>query len=185
MKKNTIILIITALAVIAGIFFIFQRSANHKNLIQNFKLGNMKLTSPAFEPNQSLPAQYTCGGKNVNPPLAISGVPDGAKGLALMVDDPDSPSGDFVHWLVWNISSDTREITENSVPSGAAVGINDFGRSTYDGPCPPSGVHRYNFKLYALSDNLVLDENTDKNKFKEALGDRVIEQAVLTGLYKR
>ncbi|MBI5765615.1 YbhB/YbcL family Raf kinase inhibitor-like protein [Candidatus Falkowbacteria bacterium] len=185
MKKNTVILIIIALAVIAGIFFIFQRSANHKNLIQNFKLGNMKLTSPAFEPNQSLPKPYTCGGKNVNPPLIISGVPDGAKSLALIVDDPDSPSGDFSHWLVWNISPDTREIAENSVPNGAAVGLNDFGRSTYDGPCPPSGVHRYNFKLYALSDNLVLDENTNKNKFKEALNDRVLEQAVLTGLYKR
>jgi Raf kinase inhibitor-like YbhB/YbcL family protein len=112
----------------------------------------MKLASPSFENGQKIHPKFTCEGENVNPKLIISDVPKNAKSLCLVVDDPDSPSGTWTHWLVWNIPPDTKEISENSVPG--TEGANTFGEIGYGGPCPGVGEHRYFFKLFALDTTL-------------------------------
>src|SRR3989344_5902265 len=114
----------------------------------------MKLTSPAFENNSSIPAKYTCDGANINPPLAIADVPAAAKSLVLIMDDPDVPTtirpdGTWDLWLVWNIDPAVDVINEGREPNGI-IGLNTGGRAGYGGPCPPDREHRYFFKLYAL-----------------------------------
>ncbi len=146
---------------------------------------SMKLNSTAFDNNQFIPAKYTCDGDNVNPPLIISAIPAETKSLVLVVDDPDAPAGDWVHWLLWNISPTTSEIVENSVPEGAVVGLTDFGENKYGGPCPPSGTHHYQFKLYALDTMLDLPTSTRKSQLESALQGHILEQTLLIGLYKR
>ncbi len=115
----------------------------------NLNINNiaMKLTSPTFTNNSNLPTKYTCDGQGINPPLVISGVPANAQSLALISDDPDAPIGTFVHWLVWNIDSKITEIKENSIPQGASLGKTSAGTTGYVAPCPPSGTHRYFFKV--------------------------------------
>lgn len=145
----------------------------------------MKLTSSAFEDNGSIPSQYTCDGKNMSLPLEISDVPAEAKSLALIVDDPDAPSGDWVHWVVWNISAEIPSIAENVVPAGAVQGKTSFGTNKWGGPCPPSGVHHYQFKLYALDSMLDIPASTDKAGLEKAMADHTIAQTTLVGLYQR
>jgi Raf kinase inhibitor-like protein, YbhB/YbcL family len=107
----------------------------------------MKITSSVFQEGGNIPSKFTCDGGDTSPPLQIAEVPSGAKSLALVVDDPDAPSGLFTHWMVWNISPQTNTIAEGSTPKGVH-GTNDFGKSGYGGPCPPSGTHRYYFKIF-------------------------------------
>ncbi|MEW6611061.1 MAG: YbhB/YbcL family Raf kinase inhibitor-like protein [Patescibacteria group bacterium] len=145
----------------------------------------MKLSSSAFLHNTEIPSQYTCDGRDVNPPLTIEGVPADAQSLVLIVDDPDAPRGDWVHWLVWNINPSTSRIEEDSVPAGAAEGTTDFGRTGWGGPCPPSGVHRYQFKLYALDTTLSLVPSAKKRDVERAMEGHVLVQATLVGLYAR
>lgn len=145
----------------------------------------MKLTSTAFETNGPIPSQYTCDGQNVSPQLVIGDVPPAAKSLALIVDDPDAPAGDWVHWLVWNIDPKTAEIREGAVPPGAVQGRTDFGNNRWGGPCPPSGVHHYQFKLYALDATLDLPENAAKKDLEKAMEEHTVEQYTLVGTYQR
>ncbi len=121
----------------------------------------MKLESNDFEHEGNVPTKFTCDGTDVSPHLAWSDVPEGTKSFALIVDDPDAPMGIWVHWLVCDISPDTRDISEDSIPLGAKQVTNDFGNEDYGGPCPPSGVHRYFFKLFAL--------DVEKHKIAEAI----------------
>jgi len=125
--------------------------------IASFAAGGakMKVTSSAFQQGANIPSKFTCDGANTNPPLQISDVPAEAKSLVLIVDDPDAPSGLFTHWAVWNISPQATTIAEGSTPKGAQ-GTNDFGKSGYGGPCPPSGAHRYYFRVFALDRELDL-----------------------------
>lgn len=145
----------------------------------------MKLLSSAFQNNAMIPSQYTCDGANLSPPLTIEGVPAGAKSLALIVDDPDAPAGDWVHWLVWNISPDTAEIPGNTVPAGAVQGTTDFGKPGWGGPCPPSGIHHYQFKLYALDIELQLPTSTKKADLEKTMAGHILNSSILVGLYKR
>src|SRR5206468_9894859 len=126
-------------------------------VIASFAAGGakMKITSSAFQEGASIPSKFTCDGADTSPPLQIADVPSGAKSLALIVDDPDAPSGLFTHWMVWNISPQTNIIGEGSTRQGVQ-GTNDFGKSGYGGPCPPSGMHRYYFKIFALDRELDL-----------------------------
>ena len=110
-------------------------------------MATLKLTSPAFANNQMIPQKYSCKGEDINPPLKIEGVPKNTKSLLLIVDDPDAPVGNWNHWIVWNIPPETSVIGENSVPQNAVLGMNDFRKLDYGGPCPPSGTHRYFFKI--------------------------------------
>ena len=155
------------------------------SIMEGAKMDALRISSAAFENNGSIPGKYTCDGMNVNPPLKIEGVPVGARSLALIVDDPDAPRGIWVHWVVWNIDPKTGEINENSVPKGSIQGINDFERHDYGGPCPPSGTHRYFFKLYALDALLNLSGDAGKAGLEKAMQGHVLAQAQIVGLYKR
>lgn len=143
----------------------------------------MRLTSPAFVHDGYIPSRFTCEGMDVSPELLIEGTPEGTKEIALIVDDPDAPMGIWVHWVVFNIPSDTSKIEEGAVPG--KQGVNDFGRLNYGGPCPPSGTHRYFFKVYALDVKLELEEGVTKEALKEAMEDHIIDKAILVGLYKK
>jgi len=143
---------------------------------------DMELTSPSFNDNK-IPAKYACAnyqGQDVNPELAISGVPEGTQSLVLIFDDPDAPSGTWDHWIVYNIPADTASISEDSVPG--TQGVNSWGRSDYGGPCPPSGTHRYFFKLYALDTELDLT-NPDKASVEAAMTGHILAQTQLIGLF--
>lgn len=142
----------------------------------------MKITS-VFENNDKIPEKYTCKGLNVNPPLTFSKVPAEAKSLALIVDDPDAVSGTFVHWLIFNMPPSTIQILENSIPENSTLGMTDGGMPTYTGPCPPTGVHRYFFKLYALDQELDLSQAATKEDLEEKMNDHIIEKAELVGLF--
>lgn len=148
-------------------------------------MSDLSVTSPAFPHNGMIPPKYTCDGADVNPPLSIGNIPEKTKSLALIVDDPDAPMGTWVHWVVWNIGAGTKEIPENSVPPGAHQGTNDFGKRKYGGPCPPSGTHRYFFKLYALDAALALKAGATKAQVEGAMRSHLLGKAELVGLYRR
>ena len=145
----------------------------------------MKISSPTFEANQMIPSKYTCDGENINPPLQIADVPSAAKSLVLISDDPDAPMGTWVHWTAWNISPETKEIGENSAPIGAVEGITSFGNKGYGGPCPPSGTHRYFFKLYALDAMLDLSAGTTKSQLESEIAKHELARTELIGTYKK
>ncbi len=145
----------------------------------------MKISSPVFDSNGQIPKKYTCDGSDVNPPLTFENIPSEAKSLALIVDDPDAPRGTWVHWVLWNIDPKVQGIRENTLPKGALQGVNDFRKHEYGGPCPPSGTHRYFFKIYALNTSLTLGANTTKADLEGAMKGHIIAQAEIIGLYKR
>ena len=145
----------------------------------------MKIVSTVFKNNQMIPQKYTCDGKNINPPLQIIDIPKEAKSLVLIVDDPDAPSGDWVHWLVWNIPPTIKFISENESPQGAIQGTNDSGRQNYDGPCPPSGIHHYQFKIYVLDTILNLPSNSRKKDLENSMQGHILNKDMLLGLYQR
>jgi len=144
----------------------------------------MKISSPAFAENSKIPKRYTCDGENTSPPLTVADVPEGAASLALIVDDPDAPGGNWVHWVVWRIDVGTREIKAGSLPAGAMQGVNSFGKNYYGGPCPPSGSHRYFFKLYALDRDLNLDPGATKTDLERAMKGHVVAEARTMGRYR-
>jgi hypothetical protein len=145
----------------------------------------MQLINPHFKMGETIPAKYTCDGENINPSFTIKDVPEGTHSLVLIADDPDAPPGDWVHWVLWNLGADLAEIKEGEIPEGAIEGMTDFGRRGYGGPCPPSGEHRYFFKLYALDKVLDLDHNATKQDVLEAMEGHIIEQAQVIGVYAR
>jgi len=145
----------------------------------------MKIESPAFKNNGLIPVDYTCDGRNVSPPLTVSDVPEGAKSMVLIVDDPDAPAGTWVHWTVWNIKPGISGIPENSCPADSVEGLTDSGSSGYGGPCPPTGTHRYFFKLYALNSKLDIDSSARAADIEREIRGKIIEKAELVGLYMR
>ena len=145
----------------------------------------MKITSSAFGHNTLIPSKYTCEGQNINPPLSIKDIPAGAKSLVLIVDDPDAPMKTWTHWTAWNISPETAELSENSIPVGCIEGTTSFGRTGYGGPCPPSGTHRYFFKIFALDGLLDLQQGAHLANLTTALQNHIIEKVEFIGLYKK
>ncbi len=142
----------------------------------------LDVSSPAFENNGRIPSRYTCDGDDINPPLSIGNVPDSAKSLVLIMDDPDAPAGTWVHWVMWNIPL-TGSIAEDSQPG--VGGKNSWGRNDYGGPCPPSGTHRYFFKVYALDTMLELKNDAAKTDVLDAIEGHALAQGQLIGLYSR
>ena len=140
----------------------------------------MKIKSPEFEENGFIPKKFTCQGADINPALVFEGIPEGAKSLTLIVDDPDVPVGAWVHWIVFDIPV-TLEIKEDSMPGKA--GINNFHKRVYRGPCPPFGTHRYFFKIYALDTELNLKEGATKRELENAMQGHILDKAELIGLY--
>jgi Raf kinase inhibitor-like YbhB/YbcL family protein len=145
----------------------------------------LQITSPAFQNNGTIPGQYTCDGKDINPPLVMENIPQGTKSVAVICDDPDALGGGWVHWVIWNIDPSVKTIKENTVPTGAVEGMNDFKKHQYGGPCPPSGTHRYFFKVYALDTILGISPNSQKADLEKAMQGHILAKGELIGLYKR
>jgi Raf kinase inhibitor-like YbhB/YbcL family protein len=153
----------------------------------------LTLTSSAFEPGGTIPSKYTCEGDDLSLPLAFAGVPAGTKSLALIVDDPDvpdpkAPKRVWVHWLVYNLPPDSQGLPENAsgagLPGSAVAGVNDWKRTSYGGPCPPIGRHRYFHKLYAL-DVTLPEKPLTKPELEAAMKGHVLAQAELIGTYQK
>lgn len=197
MRKAIIIAIVIVITVIAALAFKKQETDNKNKLTKT-----MTITSPAFEHNGTIPQKYTCDGENISPEFRIEGVPKEAKSLALIMDDPDAPRGTFTHWLVYNMDPRNPGITENAIPIGLAdenepinprapeapaalEGMNGTGRVGYIGPCPPSGTHRYFFKLFALDAELNIPNGAERGDLERAMEGHVLASSELIGLYER
>jgi len=149
----------------------------------------MMIKSSVFDPNQKIPSKYTCDGKNINPPLSISGVPEKARSIALIMEDPDVPmnvrqDGMWDHWVVYNISPHLKTIEEAKEPAGTP-GTGTSGRTGYMGPCPPDREHRYFFKLFALDTELEIPAAATKQEVEKAMQGHILEKAELMGTYAR
>jgi len=150
----------------------------------------LTVTSTAFDHGGMIPPKYTADGPDISPPLAWTDVPDGTKSIALVCDDPDAPMGTWVHWLLWNIPPEVTSLDENVPPDkdladGSRQGTTDFRRVGYGGPAPPSGVHRYFFKVYALDAMLDLPAGAKKPDLEKAMANHILAQGELIGKYTR
>jgi Raf kinase inhibitor-like YbhB/YbcL family protein len=170
------------------IAFLFQCGKDGNSKVSGGAVvGSIKVTSTAFGEGVMIPKKYTCDDQNVSPQLAWTGVPAGTKSIALICDDPDAPVGDWVHWVAFNIPAATKELAEGvrTLPAGSKKGTNDFRKLEYGGPCPPSGVHRYYFKIYALDTQLSLGEGATKVQLLKAMEGHILDQGALMGRYQR
>ncbi len=150
----------------------------------------IKLTSAAFKEGQPIPRQYTCDGVDVSPPLEWAGVPKTARTVAIICDDPDAPAGTWVHWVLYNLPAENIGLVESlptteNLKAGGFQGQNDFGKIGYGGPCPPSGTHRYFFKIYALDSELPLKAGATKADLEKAMEGHIVSQGQLMGTYRR
>lgn len=179
---GTLFLILLIIPIVHADFEAQQKK--QKSIIMDFKIH-----SPSFNEGEPIPARHGYYKGNISPPLNWTSPPAGTKSFALVVNDPDAPVGDWIHWIVFNISCNSGGLEENAsagkrLPEGAVEGLNDFKKSNYGGPCPPSGIHRYIFTLYALDCLLPLKENTTKNRLTETMTGHVLAKTILTGTYK-
>lgn len=152
--------------------------------------GTLSLSSPAFDDGGAIPAQYTCDGQDISPPLEWSGPPSGTESFALIADDPDAPAGTWVHWVIYDLPAETRGLpegvpAEDHLTSGGVQGINSWPKTGYGGPCPPSGTHRYFFRLYALDVALGADPGLGKVELLAAMEGHLLAEAQLVGTYVR
>jgi len=145
----------------------------------------MEIKSTAFENNEKIPSKYTCDGENISPPLSFSNIPENTKSLVLICEDPDAPNGTWIHWTVWNIDPSTTEVPENEIPTNGSEGMTSFGFRRYGGPCPPSGEHRYFFKLFALDSTINLDTGCNSVDLYISMDGRILDQAELVGKYTK
>jgi Raf kinase inhibitor-like YbhB/YbcL family protein len=151
---------------------------------------SIQLTSNAFVNEGSIPARYACTGENISPALIWNDPPEGTQSFALIMDDPDAPGGAWVHWVLFNIPASSRGLSE-AIPSeetlsdGSMHGENSSGNLGYNGPCPPSGTHRYFFKLYALDERLGLSAGADKGELLKAMEGHILAEAELMGIFSK
>lgn len=150
----------------------------------------IELTSPAFAQGGSIPERYSCKGEDVSPALAWDEPPAGTQSFALIVDDPDAPVGTWDHWVLFNIPASARGLPESfpsdaTLPDGSMSGNNSWGRTGYGGPCPPSGTHRYFFKLYALDETLAINAGADKGELEKAMVGHILAQGELMGVFTK
>lgn len=184
MTKKILIVVGLLFIIFGGLYSLFMLKWFSKDGFSIYKEGKMKITT-VFSDGEQIPQAYTCDGDDTSPELLISEVPELAKTLVLIVDDPDAPMGNFTHWVLYNIPTDTVKISSESLPKGALEGVNDFGRLHYGGPCPPSGVHRYFFKLYAVDKVLDLKAGATKMELQNAIRNHTLKKTELMGLYSR
>ena len=148
------------------------------------------LKSSAFKNEGMIPSKYTCDGPDISPPLQWENIPPGTKNISIICDDPDAPMGDWVHWVLYNLPPETKELPENfpddeTLQDGTRQGITDFGRTGYGGPCPPTGTHRYFFKIYALDTKFDFAHIADKKSLLANMKGHILAQGQLMGKYKR
>lgn len=185
--KNYFIIVLISITFLS-VTMLSIRSNSYENFIKRYK--TMNLTTNAFENNHTIPSKYTCDGEDISPPLKISEIPENVESFALICDDPDAPMGTFVHWVMYNIPATAENIKENLpnsrvLPDGSMQGMTSFGKIGYGGPCPPSGTHRYFFKIYALDKSLQFDSAPTKAVLEKEMQGHIIGKAELIGLYKR
>ncbi len=162
-------------------------------LLSIFLMGdtmNLKIFSSAFENGGMIPSKYTCDGEDISPPISWSGLPEGTKSIAIINDDPDAPMGTWVHWVIYNIPHTAKGLPENikrieKLPDGTLQGKNSGGRIGYGGPCPPSGTHRYFFKIYALDKVLDLKPGATKETLLSAMKGHILAESQFYGKYSR
>jgi Raf kinase inhibitor-like YbhB/YbcL family protein len=187
--KTKLSMILLAIILLLGAYYYWHlRNKNYGSSVSliTSKSKAMQITSPAFNEKESIPTKFTCDGESISPPLEITGAPENARSLALIADDPDAPmAGGFVHWVVFNINPGTKEIKENSVPQDGVEGTTSAGQPGFVGPCPPSGTHHYQFKLYALDNMLDLNSSAKREDVEKAMEEHILDKATLVGLYKR
>lgn len=150
----------------------------------------IKITSTAFDEGGMIPSKYTCDGEDISPPLKWDSVPEGTKSITLISDDPDAPMGTWVHWVLYNLPADKQELPENfpgdeTLPDGTRQGLTDFDKTGYGGPCPPSGTHRYYFKIYALDTKIDATAVLHKKGLLKEMEGHILAQGQLMGKYKR
>ncbi len=148
------------------------------------------ISSPAFEDQATIPKKHTADGEDLSPKLEWTGVPDGTRSFAIIMDDPDAPPGTWVHWVLYDLPASASELpenvpNENKLPNGASQGRNDFRKIGYGGPCPPRGTHKYYFKLYALDTELGLNPGATKQQLLDAMKGHILAEAQLMGRYRR
>jgi Raf kinase inhibitor-like YbhB/YbcL family protein len=185
MLKNIVVLVIVLI-----LFCCCKSSAQTDSNTAGGEKMEIKVTSSAFAEGGLIPAKYTCDGSDISPPLQWEAVPEGTKSIALISDDPDAPMGTWVHWVLFNLPAETKKLEENippdkTLPNGARQGTTDFKRIGYGGPCPPSGTHRYYFKIYALDTKLDLATGAKKSELLKAMEGHILGQGQLMGKYKR
>jgi Raf kinase inhibitor-like YbhB/YbcL family protein len=167
-------------------FFVYSLSYSMPK--QNKKIPepkiNLHVSSIAFAPGESISSKYTCDGENILPPLSVGSIPPSAQSLVFIMDDPDSPSGTWDHWVLFNVSTSTTEVREGVEPDGEK-GLNSWGKQGYGGPCPGKGEHRYFFKVYALNSKLSFREAPTKTELEEKMKEHLIASGELMGRYKR
>ncbi len=179
------------LVVLIFVLTIFNMNcqSQHQKKIE-VKGKTMYLQSSAFKQGEMIPARYTCKGEDVSPPLSWNDAPQGTKTFALIADDPDAPMGTWVHWVIYNIPASVKSLPEGVAPErklkdGTLQGLNDFRKIGYGGPCPPSGVHRYFFKLYALDTKLDLPAGATKAELLNVMKGHILAQAELMGKFAK
>jgi hypothetical protein len=182
MKRNKIILVV---------FIFFSIYIMSGELNARMKGGKkMQIVSPAFKNQELIPSKYTCDGANISPPIQWEQVPAGAQSLALIMEDPDAPSGTFFHWVLYDLPPSLTGLPEK-VPSdktlanGGKQGTNSYKKIGYGGPCPPNGTHRYYFKLYALDTKLNLDSGMTRDDLLKSIKGHILAEVELIGKYKR
>ena len=143
----------------------------------------MDIASTGIDAKGAILPEYTADGKNINPPVTFSQIPEGTESLVFTITDPDAPGGTFYHWVVYNMPPSTLQIIEGSAPAGSQVGVNDFGVAGYGGPKPPSGTHHYRFTLFALDTTLNLPDGADHAQLEAVMDGHVIDQHEIVGTY--
>ncbi len=169
--------------------FLFCQQEEKKQVKEEKKM-EIKVTSSAFEHEGMIPVKYTCDGEDISPPLKWEGVPENARSIVLINDDPDAPMGTWVHWVLYDLPADIKELqegipTDEVLENGAKHGKNSWGKIGYGGPCPPGGTHRYFFKIYALDKMLNLKPGATKEEILKAMEGHIIAQGELMGRYRR
>ena len=180
----------SASLVVLGAWICSCQPGTTQQTIEKGKPMQLKVTSSAFTEGAMIPKKYTCDDRNISPPLTWTEGPADTKSYVLIADDPDAPVGTWVHWVLFNIPANTRELPENVAPEktlayGEKHGKNGWGNIGYGGPCPPSGTHRYYFKLYALNTSLNLEAGATKADLEKAMQGHVLAEGQLMGKYKR
>ena len=172
--------------VIVAVFF----SGLHAELPKKGSKMSMQITSTAFAHSEMIPDRYTCKGNDISPPLEWENAPEGSRSFALIFDDPDAPMGTWVHWVVYDLPAGCNKLPEdvpevNPISGGGVQGTNSWGRIGYGGPCPPSGTHRYFFRLYALDTVLGLEEGATKAQVLKAMEGHILDECELMGRYAK
>jgi len=180
-----LVFIIIGLIIFAGLGYLLvsKKTGAVPDPIQTKSM--IKISSSVFPEGGGIPKKYSCDDQGINPPLSVSDVPSGTKSLVLIVEDPDAPAGTYTHWTMWNIDPGTTEINEGSLPTGAVEGSNSSGQMGYTAPCPPSGTHRYFFRIYALDIKLNLPTRASRDQLDLAMNGHITSQGELMGKYTR